>query len=224
MRRLLTGHAVSFNRRHKRHGHLFQNRYKSILCQEDPYRLELVRYIRLNPLRAKRVADIGALEKYPFCGHRVFMGKQARQWQDIATVLACFGKTVGSARRSFRSFVSKGVDEGRRWNPIGGGLIRSAGGCADVNALKKANVHVKSDERILGDGAFVETILAESREHYERQYALKAKGIDWAMWLPAWPRCVAWTSSRFGSPGNPDPRWRRGACCVFGHSGSSENA
>ena len=33
MRRLLTGYAVSFNRRHRRHGHLFQNRYKSILCQ-----------------------------------------------------------------------------------------------------------------------------------------------------------------------------------------------
>jgi len=37
MRRLLTGYAVSFNRRHRRHGHLFQNRYKSILCQvADP--------------------------------------------------------------------------------------------------------------------------------------------------------------------------------------------
>ena len=45
MRRLLTGHAVSFNRRHGRYGHLFQNRYKSILCQEYPYLLELVRYI-----------------------------------------------------------------------------------------------------------------------------------------------------------------------------------
>jgi hypothetical protein len=35
MRRLLTGYAVSFNRRHRRHGQLFQNRYKSIICQED---------------------------------------------------------------------------------------------------------------------------------------------------------------------------------------------
>ena len=55
MRRLLTGYAVSYNRRHRRHGHLFQNRYKSILCQEDTYLLELVRYIHLNPLRAKIV-------------------------------------------------------------------------------------------------------------------------------------------------------------------------
>ena len=51
MRKLLTGYAVRFNRRHKRHGHLFQNRYKSIVCQEDAYLLELVRYIHLNLLR-----------------------------------------------------------------------------------------------------------------------------------------------------------------------------
>ena len=58
MRRLLTGYAVTFNRRYRRHGHLFQNRYKSILCQEDLYLLELVRYIHLNPLRSKIVKDI----------------------------------------------------------------------------------------------------------------------------------------------------------------------
>ena len=45
MRRILTGHAVYFNGRHRRHGQLFQNRYRSILCQEDSYLLELVRYI-----------------------------------------------------------------------------------------------------------------------------------------------------------------------------------
>jgi REP-associated tyrosine transposase len=61
MRRLLTGYAVSFNRRHRRHGQLFQNRYKSVLCQEDPYLLELVRYIHLNPLRAGLVSDLGKL-------------------------------------------------------------------------------------------------------------------------------------------------------------------
>ena len=52
MQRLLTGYVVTYNRRHGRVGHLFQNRYKSILCQEEPYLLELVRYIHLNPLRA----------------------------------------------------------------------------------------------------------------------------------------------------------------------------
>lgn len=71
MCRLLTGYAVSHNRRYRRHGHLFQNRYKSILCQEDAYLLELVRYIHLNPIRAKLVSDIKALDKYVFSGHGV---------------------------------------------------------------------------------------------------------------------------------------------------------
>jgi REP element-mobilizing transposase RayT len=52
MRKLLTGYVVNFNRRHKRYGHLFQNRYKSIVCEDDPYLLELTRYIHLNPVRA----------------------------------------------------------------------------------------------------------------------------------------------------------------------------
>jgi len=44
--------VIGFNRRHGRHGQLFQNRYKSIVCQEDVYLQELVRYIHLNPIRA----------------------------------------------------------------------------------------------------------------------------------------------------------------------------
>jgi REP element-mobilizing transposase RayT len=44
MRSLLSGYAGYFNRRHKRHGHLFQNRFKSIVCEDDPYLLELTRY------------------------------------------------------------------------------------------------------------------------------------------------------------------------------------
>jgi REP element-mobilizing transposase RayT len=52
MRKLLTGYVVNFNRRHKRYGHLFQNRYPSIVCEDDPYLLELTRYIHFNPVRA----------------------------------------------------------------------------------------------------------------------------------------------------------------------------
>ena len=63
MRRLLTGYAIYFNKRHKRHGHLFQNRYQSILCQEDIYLKELVRYIHLNPYRAKMVQSLEQLNK-----------------------------------------------------------------------------------------------------------------------------------------------------------------
>jgi len=63
MRRLMTGYAVTFNKRHKRSGHLFQNRYKSVVCEEDAYLLELIRYIHLNPLRARLVQDLKELDK-----------------------------------------------------------------------------------------------------------------------------------------------------------------
>ena len=61
MRRLLTGYAINFNHRHNRAGYLFQNRYKSIVCDIDSYLYELVRYIHLNPIRARIVPDISSL-------------------------------------------------------------------------------------------------------------------------------------------------------------------
>ena len=59
---------------------------KSILCQEDIYLLELVRYIHLNPVRAKLVSDIKTLDKYPFCGHAVITEKKNIDWEDIKLV------------------------------------------------------------------------------------------------------------------------------------------
>jgi len=81
MRRLLTGYAVVFNRRHNRHGHLFQNRYKSILCQEELYLLELVCYIHLNPLCAGIVYTMKELKEYRYSGHNRLLGKDLEPWQ-----------------------------------------------------------------------------------------------------------------------------------------------
>ena len=64
MKKLLTGYVVNFNLRHKRTGHLFQNRYKSIICEDDPYLLELTRYIHLNPVRAGMVGGVKELNDY----------------------------------------------------------------------------------------------------------------------------------------------------------------
>lgn len=82
MRRFLTGYAVHYNLRHRRNGHLFQNRYKSMVCDGDSYFSELVRYIHLNPLRVKLVADFKGLETYPYCGHGVILGAVKNDWQD----------------------------------------------------------------------------------------------------------------------------------------------
>ncbi len=128
MRRLLTGYAVSFNRRHRRHGQLFQNRYKSILCQEDLYLLELVRYIHLNPLRTGIGKELKELDKYPYCGHSVLMGKYKREWQDADYILRFYNSKNLTARRRYRKYVEKGIGDGRRPDLVGGGLVRSAGG------------------------------------------------------------------------------------------------
>jgi len=169
MRRLLTGYVVSFNRRHKRRGHLFQNRYKSIVCQEDIYLRELVRYIHLNPVRSGIVKDLTQLNAYAYSGHSAIMGKTDRPWQDINYVLGFFGKRVSSARREYLSYVKVGYDQGHRDEFSGGGLIRSLGGWSEVSKTNiKGGIHVKSDERILGESTFVSDILSQANEKYER--------------------------------------------------------
>lgn len=178
MRRLLTGHAVYFNRRHRRWGHLFQNRYKSILCQEETYLMELVRYIHLNPLRAKQVSDLKKLERYPYCGHSVLIGNHLNDWQSVDETLKLFGERLSVARRRYREFVKKGADQGRRPELVGGGLIRSIGGWQAFKALDRADAHLKSDERILGDSEFVEEVLKKAQEQQERRYQLKATGFN----------------------------------------------
>ena len=181
MRRLLTGYAVSFNHRYSRHGQLFQNRYKSIICQEDAYLKELVRYIHLNPLRANLVSSLIELNKYPYCGHGILMGRQKQQWQDTKYVLSCFGKTVSRAKKAYVDFMKEGVEQGRRPELVGGGLIRSLGGWDEVrkSRLDKTS-RIKSDERILGDSEFVMLVLDEANDQYERKYKTKAFGYNLA--------------------------------------------
>jgi putative transposase len=178
MLRLLTGYAVSFNRRHRRVGHLFQNRYKSILCQEDAYLLELIRYIHLNPLRAGLVDTLNQLDRHKYCGHSFLMGKKGSEWQDTQYVLKLFDNRSSRARKRYHEFVEKGVSMGRREDLTGGGLIRSAGGWSALNSLRKLKIHIKGDERILGSSDFVESVLAEQNERYEQSYQLKMQGYD----------------------------------------------
>lgn len=162
MRSLLTGYACAFNRRHRRAGHLFQNRYKSIVIEEEPYFLELVRYLHLNPLRAGVVSDLKALDRSPWSGHAALMGQRTVPWQDTETVLARFSARRRRARELYRAFVEAGVAQGRRSDLQGGGLVRSAGGWAAVQTLRRGREGWAADERILGSGEFVEAIKREA--------------------------------------------------------------
>jgi len=187
MRRLMTGYAVTFNKRHKRSGHLFQNRYKSIVCEQDPYLLELIRYIHLNPLRAGLVNDLKQLDKYPWSGHSAILGRSKNPLipnQDnkhnkpdkpdktlaektLEDVLGHFGDTRKVAQRRYRQFVKQGVDQGKRPEFQGGGLVRSAGGNKEGLLGRKREEREKGDERILGSGDFVREVLREAGEIFE---------------------------------------------------------
>jgi len=172
MRRLLTGYAIYYNRRHRRWGHLFQNRYKSIICDEDTYFKELVRYIHLNPLRAKLVKSLTKLDRYRWSGHGAIMGKVKCDWQHRNYVLTWFGKKEGAAQKAYRNYVEKGIDHGRRPELVGGGLIRSLGGWSAVKALRRTGNRELSDERILGSGEFVEQIIKEAENQIKYQLPL----------------------------------------------------
>jgi REP element-mobilizing transposase RayT len=171
MRRLMTGYAVTFNIRHRRSGHLFQNRYKSVVCEEDTYLLELTRYIHLNPLRARLVEDLKSLDKYPWTGHSAILGRRKNPLlpkepnksnklnkpnghdkpnkpekslakKTIEDVLQYFGKSLKEARRKYRVFVEKGIKQGRRSDLQGGGLIRPAFHARHENIWKEQVVGI----------------------------------------------------------------------------------
>jgi len=211
MRRLMTGYAVRFNRRHKRSGHLFQNRYKSIVCEEDPYLLELIRYIHLNPIRAGLVKGLRELDRYPWCGHSAILGNRKNPLipdledkkqkiftplnptnvghltgaedpvdpvknrinslaeETIEDVLLHFANTIKESRRRYRQFVKNGIDQGKRPELQGGGLVRSAGGNRAGLHGRKKDEREKGDERIVGSGDFVSNVLKKLDEFDEER-------------------------------------------------------
>ncbi len=170
MSRILTGYATTYNLRHKRSGHLFQNRYKSIICQENAYFKELVRYIHLNPIRAD-LTDFDGLKLFPWSGHSVLLGEEEHPWQDTQYVLSIFKN-----RKSYLEFVREGIDRGHREDLTGGGLVRSHGGWTEIRKSKKDGL-IKGDDRILGDTAFVTKILSLAEEKLEQRYTMKSSGV-----------------------------------------------
>jgi putative transposase len=121
-----------FNRRYRKVGHLFQGRYKAILCDKEAYLLELVRYIHLNPVRS---GEVGDPDKYLWTGYLSHMGKGKGDLLDKEFVLIQFGKGRNQARRRYREFVLDGL-------PLG---------------HQKKYYEVK-DQRYLGEDEFIDQI------------------------------------------------------------------
>lgn len=105
---LASNYARRFNQRLKRSGHLFERRYKAILVNEDEYLKELVRYIHMNPVRAKMVERCA---DYPWSSHNPYTGSRPPDWLTTACVLRMFGATDSRAHKKYAAFVDKPVDE-----------------------------------------------------------------------------------------------------------------
>ena len=145
-----------FNLRHQRAGHLFQKRYKSIVCNKDSYFLELVRYIHLNPMRAGIVGDLAALASYPWCGHGELLGRSAMPMIQVDEVLALFAKRHKDAQQKYESFVADRLHKHPAVKLSSGG--RRASMALDQSIAEDAMF----DDRIIGGGHFIEQVLSTS--------------------------------------------------------------
>ena len=149
MQRLIGGYTQYFNRRHGLTGHLFQGRYKAILCAKDSYLLELSRYIHLNPVRVKAVRDP---VKYRWSSYHAYLGGKAQGEVDVEPVLAYFGSSDG--RNQYRKFVLEGIKEGHR-----------------------AEYYEVAEARILGDGKFVEEVKTKLGEKERPKLTIKPQAF-----------------------------------------------
>ncbi len=122
MSKLLSGYATQYNHRKKRSGYVFQNRYKSILCDADNYLLELIRYIHLNPLKAKMVGNLAELDRYRWTGHAGLMGNHVQTWHNRKDVLQIFSQRRKRATIKYRQFIRDGVSGMKTEDLSGGGL------------------------------------------------------------------------------------------------------
>ena len=100
-----------WNAKYQKIGHLFQGRYRAILCDKDSYLLELIRYLHLNPVRSKLVKDP---DRYPWSSHGAYLAGAGNQWISVEAVLPLFAKRPTQAVKAYRSFVRDGLELGHR--------------------------------------------------------------------------------------------------------------
>ncbi len=128
-------YTMYFNRRYRTVGHLFQGRYKAILCDREAYILGLVKYIHENPLRAK-IAE--RLDAYAWSSHQAYTGKSnPLSLVDTDQVLRMFSESKSSARRKYQEFMM------------------------EQDGYDRKEVYATVDQRLKGDDEFVDRVLEQ---------------------------------------------------------------
>jgi REP element-mobilizing transposase RayT len=154
MRVLNSLYAKYYNTKYARRGYLFQDRFKSILSQDQHYLEELIRYVHLNPVRAGICANIKELDAYPWCGHTVLMGKAGNAFQTTEAVLRRFGKDEKTSRKNYREFIRQGI-----------GTIEEEW---IVKAVRESNKGVEKKDApscwVIGEQEFVSSVMKKNAE------------------------------------------------------------
>jgi len=197
MQNILFRYTRYWNRRYKKTGHLFQGRYKAILCDKESYLLELIRYLHLNPVRSKIVGDPG---QYVWSSHRAYLKGDGKSWTAVDEVLPQWGKSRAQAVLGYRRFVRDGLNHGHR-----------------------DDLYEVVDQRYLGDEAFVEKVeqrepeneapqiveirWAEIRDRVCKQFGLPAAAVlhrGRAREIVRIRRIMAWVGRELGGFTNQD--------------------
>src|SRR5512139_3714420 len=160
----LSAYSTRFNRCHRRSGHLFQNRFKSTLVEEEPYLRQVLAYIHLNPVRSRLPVTLDSLDRYAWTGHAVLLGNRTYPAQDSDFVLSLFGQSPEEARNAYRTFVHEYACGGQSHDLDGGGLRRSLRGWKHREGVRSGRERWAHDERVLGSSEFVHTLLSASDE------------------------------------------------------------
>ena len=159
MQKLLTGHATYFNKKYNRVGHLFQNRYKSILVQAENYLLKLVRYIHLNPLKAGLVRDYKMLDRYLWTGHSGLIHPGYYPWQETAKVLNTFSGNKTNKIKKYAQFIEEPEEiiyQDGRFDE--GSFLLGANGLLSLDRAEEEGLRGYSQYRILGDLDFARRV------------------------------------------------------------------
>jgi putative transposase len=163
MRPLNGLYARWYNRKYSRRGYLFQDRFKSIVCQDQEYARQIIRYINLNPIRGGIVSSLAGLRRFKWCGHRRIIGAPSpigESFQDIGEVLRRFGPTEQEARCGYADYLKEAV----------GGADAKTAGYLDVLSKTEISGSFKGWPSVIGDPDFARRALEKFKKGRIRKH------------------------------------------------------
>ncbi len=185
-------YADWFNRRHKRSGHLFQGRFKSLLIDQGTYFAEVLRYVVLNPVRAKMVARP---EEYRWSSYRATAGLEAAPpWLDLTAVYAQFDPNRAAAQAMYSDYVLFKVDSQERlWDQVTNGIYLGGSEWAKqmrniVESRPRSTDHPVK-QRAIGRPTVQKVIAAVAEVGAQATETVRSKGGGALRRMVAW---IAW--------------------------------